>query len=69
MTPKKESGLREACVNGKPMLNFVCRNLETDKILTKNNIETANGIQTSPCRPVMTSVFGAPQQPIRLLLF
>ena len=34
MTPKKESGLTEASVNGKPMLIFVCGNLETDKIFT-----------------------------------
>jgi hypothetical protein len=30
--PKKEIGLTEACVDGKPMLIFVCRNLEREKI-------------------------------------
>jgi hypothetical protein len=69
VTPKKEKGLTEARDNGKPTLIFVCRNLETDKILTKNNIEAVNGIQTSPCRSVMMSYFGAPQQPIRLFIF
>jgi hypothetical protein len=68
VTPKKESGLTEACVNGKPMLIFVRRNLETEKILIKKIIETANEILTSPCRPDMTSDFGAPQQPIGLFI-
>jgi hypothetical protein len=48
MTPKKDGGLTEACVNGKPMLIFFCRNLDTENILTKKNTETANGIQTIP---------------------
>ena len=67
---EKGDVLAEASVSGKFMLIFVCRNLETDKILTKKNTQTANGILTSPCTCYDIRFLGSPttNQTLHLLV-